>query len=1106
MSGLPLSIAALPPARGGRAKVLLALALAAAAGGLLAGPGLVQLGLFASGGTIAMTVLFLVLAGRLAARRRSRRAAEVGRIVAEDAAPCFTTDGEGAILYRNKAAEARFERGAAGTLAGTLGDIFAHPAAVLYRLQSRALRRGAAREDVVTRRGHLRLSVHRVDDDSFLWRLEEMLDRGLPGGSRGAEGLGLPMIVASRTGTILFMNEAVRRLVGGRPRTLDRIFTETNFRPGEAVIVAGAAGPVRALVAEVEGAGERREIYLLPAPPTGPRDAAVVEDDLPVALLRLGPGGAIRAANRRAREMLALSAEVPVSLPHLLDGPGRPLALWLDDIAEGRLPPRPEVMRLRRAAEDRYVQVVPWRAPDGAMSAVLTDATALKTLEAQFAQGQKMQAIGQLAGGIAHDFNNLLTAISGHCDLLLVSRDPTDPDYADLMQIRQNSNRAAALVSQLLGFSRKQPMLPERLELAELLGDVTHLLRRLVGEKVTLELAPSADPGVVRADRRQIEQILINLVVNARDAMPDGGPIRIATARRTLFMPLHCGRATVPPGDYALISVTDQGHGIPHDLQERIFEPFYTTKKAGEGTGLGLATVYGIVKQSGGFIFVDSEPGRGSTFTLWLPLHETAPVEQVDHNAVSWIIPQIVSDPHRMIGAGGGSGAWRPGPRQLLWPEPVAAGASDAPHDGPGAVPDGKQRESAALGTVAAGAAAHGGNAAVADSLPPRAMRADPSPGPTLEAVPRQTSPEGALQGAPGLPRTDDSLSNGCKSSEDAGAEGLGDAAPGPAATDADEASLSNLDAHTFCAGTGDPPPDAGFDSGQPDDPGSSLHDAGGGSPKVGAGSRLLIPDDDNRRGRHDGAVQRREVPGDLGAPTGVLVENSATPPRAEPPPSWAYPSDPLPPIGASDTLPEPGATGVIAGQADTTSSATDPRLRTGAPVSLPEPCSTGTSDGEPDAWTAPAGPEAPPTEATLPEAGLDRAAVGSGPPLTRRGAGVVLLVEDEAPVRTFASRALRLRGFTVIEAGSAEDALEALADPALAVDVFVTDVTMPGMDGPTWVRQALEDRPGVRVVFVSGYAEESLPRGRGAIPDSVFLSKPFSLDELTRTVQRQLH
>jgi two-component system cell cycle sensor histidine kinase/response regulator CckA len=309
-------------------------------------------------------------------------------------------------------------------------------------------------------------------------------------------------------------------------------------------------------------------------------------------------------------------------------------------------------------------------------------------------------------------------------------------------------------------------MRPEVLDLRQTMPDLTHLLNRLVGEKIGLEL--SHDPNLlpIKADRRQLEQVIMNLVVNARDAMPEGGTIRVETRVTTLSAPLRRDQAEVAPGQYVTIHVRDEGTGIPPDQIGRIFEPFFTTKRTGEGTGLGLSMVYGIVKQSGGFVFVDSTPGEGSDFVLYFPVHT------------------------RNDQAG-----------------EAAQDSSDAP-------------------------------------------------------------------------------------------------------------------------------------------------------------KRLA------------------ELPRDA----------------------------------------------------------------------------------------------------------------------------VVLLVEDEASVRAFASRALQMRGFTVIEAENAEDALEKLADGSLDVDVFVTDVIMPGMDGPTWVREALKERPDVKVVFVSGYAEDAFEKTEAKVPNSVFLAKPFTLSDLTATVQRQLH
>ncbi|WP_248298102.1 ATP-binding protein [Tabrizicola sp. YIM 78059] len=507
----------------------------------------------------------------------------------------------------------------------------------------------------------------------------------------------------------------------------------------------------------------------LPSCDQPPKDAGGADlEEVPVALMSFGSDGVLRSANRAARDLL-WQGELRAAMFHdVFEGLGRPVSDWLSDVASGRLQGGAEVLRVRNAREETFLEVTLRRFVDGGRPgalAVLNDATRLKTLEAQFAQSQKMQAIGQLAGGIAHDFNNLLTAISGHCDLLLLRHGHEDPDFADLEQIRQNANRAAALVGQLLGFSRKQTLNPERLDLEEVLSDLTHLLKRLVVERVDLKLSsPAALQGrplkPIRADRRQLEQVLINLVVNARDAMPQGGTIEIATESITLTEPMCRDRASVPAGDYTVIRVIDSGIGIADENRQKIFEPFFTTKRAGEGTGLGLSMVYGIIKQSGGFIFVDSNPGAGSTFSLYFPVF-----------------------------AG-----------EMTRPSPI-----------------------------------------------------EPRRGPS------------------------------------------------------------------------------------------------------------------------------------------------------------------------------------------------------------------------------------------------------------RPGAGVVLLVEDEAPVRAFAVRALRLRGHTVLEAATGEEALHALDDPGLDVDLFVTDVVMPGLDGPAWVRKALERRPGAKVIFMSGYAEDGLSEDQSRIPNSVFLPKPFSLNDLAETVQAQL-
>lgn len=718
---------------------------------------------------VGLTFVALVLIGRglvglktLDQRRLDRRLAQ---LTGQDATPSFTTDVLGQIRFQNASAQARFGGVQGETLVSVLGEAFAAPSAVLYRLQARAAHAGAAREDVVSRRGHTRLSVHRLVDDRFLWRLEEFADRSAQG--RGAETLSLPMLTANKSGVVLFTNEAMRRLLGGRPKRLDRVFATQPLRSGEEVEVNGVDGPLRAILAEVEGLAERREIFLLPLPAAAQTPQVQADfEHVPVPLLKFAPDGVLRAANAAARDQLHLEAGASPAFHDLFDGLGRPVGDWLSDVVAERKPGGAEVLTARQLGSEVFVQVTLRRIVEGGrpgVLAILQDATALKTLEAQFVQSQKMQAIGQLAGGIAHDFNNLLTAISGHCDLLLLRHKPEDPAYPDLIQIHQNANRAAALVGQLLAYSRKQTLKPERLDLEDVLSDLTHLLNRLVGERIRLRLSHGVGLQTIRADRRKLEQVVMNLVVNARDAMPEGGTIHIETEALCLRDDMRRDRALVPAGDYALIRVSDTGCGIPPDRLEKIFEPFFTTKKTGEGTGLGLSTAYGIVKQSGGFIFVDSTEGEGSVFQLYFPIYK---------------------------------------------------------------------------------------------------------------------------------------------------------------------------------------------------------------------------------------------------------------------------------PVSGEEPLPKPE-----------------------------------------------------------PKANL----------LMRPGEGVVLLVEDEAPVRAFASRALRMRGYTVLEAENAEEALRMLEDPRLEVDIFVTDVVMPGMDGPSWVKLALEQRPDVKVIFVSGYAEDALAEMQSRIPNSVFLPKPFSLSDLAATVQGQL-
>ena len=763
----------------------------------------------AATGAIFAALLVLV---RLIAARHGRAEAALSRVLdeftADDATPSVSTDAEGQIRHLNAAARTRFGAGAGTTLVALLDDHVAAPAALIYRLRNRAAAVGAAQEDLAVRGGGIRLSVHRVGSHGYLWRIADITGPGAAG--RSGEAINLPMMAVSRAGTILYMNDALRRLLGGRETTLERVITDLPLRPGEVHHVAGADGTKRMLLHQSEMSAGRREIYLLPPPEhraVDPDEWGLVEA-LPVPLVKLDRDSRIRSANRRARALL-LTEHSGEHLTDLVEGLGRPVSDWLREAWSGRNLGRAETLRATRT-DERFLQISleQIRDEDGpAVVAVLNDATAFKSLETQFVQSQKMQAIGQLAGGVAHDFNNLLTAISGHCDLLLLRHDRDDPDFGDLTQISQNANRAAALVGQLLAFSRKQTLRPERLDLAETMGELTHLLGRLVGERVEIDFETDPEILPVRADKRQLEQVVMNLVVNARDAIGGAGRVRLALNNVFLETPLKRDQAVVPAGEYVTIRVVDEGDGIAPEHLRKIFEPFFTTKLAGKGTGLGLSMAYGIVKQSGGFIFADSIIGSGTTFTLYLPVNRTGD------------------------------------------------------------------------GTEPAG---------------PDALSARPA--------------------------------------------------------------------------SGEPADETGSDAGS---------------------------------------------------------------------------------------------------------------ARTPAPA-------RGAGNASPDVHRAP--------DLPAPEH------------LSDAPGGNVLLVEDEAAVRAFAARALKLRGYTVIEADSAEAALARLEDPDLCIDVFVTDVVMPGMDGPTWVARALRARPDVKVVFVSGYAEDAANEHQARVPNSVFLPKPFSLSELTRTVSRQLH
>jgi two-component system cell cycle sensor histidine kinase/response regulator CckA len=278
-----------------------------------------------------------------------------------------------------------------------------------------------------------------------------------------------------------------------------------------------------------------------------------------------------------------------------------------------------------------YVSAVEEEEPDSEAAIVyVLETTGQRTLENQVNQRARMESVGQLAGGIAHDFNNVLSAIMMATDFLLNAHKPTDPSFQDIMQIKQNANRAASLVRQLLAFSRRQTMRPQTLDLGERLEDLRIMLSRLIGEKVALEVKHGRDLWPVKADISQFEQVIVNLAVNARDAMPDGGKLTVRTANVSAAECVRFGYKGMPAADYVLVEVADTGTGIAPEIIDKVFEPFFSTKEVGKGTGLGLSTVYGIVKQTGGFVYPASEIGKGTMFRIFLPRHVPGAAEMDD--------------------------------------------------------------------------------------------------------------------------------------------------------------------------------------------------------------------------------------------------------------------------------------------------------------------------------------------------------------------------------------------------------------------------------------------------------------------------------------------
>ena len=361
----------------------------------------------------------------------------------------------------------------------------------------------------------------------------------------------------------------------------------------------------------------------------------------PIGILFADKHLQIMEINNDIQQILGLSAEEIIR---------RKLSVWFNDDAKEKFKTAQEEYSLNHEAQyhfetklksgkDVEVYIYPMKAHYSSLSGEVTglivymeDMSQKRDLEMQVAQAQKMQAFGQLAGGVAHDFNNLLTAVICQCELLIQRHGVGDPSFSDLVQLKNNVNRAAGVARQLLAISRKQPLNPKLIDVTESFMEIYPLLSRMVGERTTFQINHGSDLGYIRVDPVQFSQVMINLVLNARDAMNGKGTLTIATRTERLSQPYRFGADIIKPGDFVVISVSDSGCGIAPENLNRIFEPFFTTKRhnTDSGSGLGLAMVYGIVRQTEGFIKVQSELGKGTTFEIYLPSYENMNAEAVD--------------------------------------------------------------------------------------------------------------------------------------------------------------------------------------------------------------------------------------------------------------------------------------------------------------------------------------------------------------------------------------------------------------------------------------------------------------------------------------------
>jgi len=644
-----------------------------------------------------------VLLGRLAAGRTPSLARQAFEALPNAA---FVTGADGRIGFANAAYAQRFPVGALPFALFREGAEDEEAVeAELARLQAQARSGGS---------GHAQLRARFADGSTAwfevtvapvaslkggaVWQLVDVTDqhqlRGVIEAGRSLlfrffDGAPIGLYSLDEAGRFLMVNETLAGWLGASPEALineragiaDFLAPEDDptrmpFDPlapaeGREVILAGRQGRlIHAAISqtvETTGAGARTASVVRDLAPDRAREEALVRarqrfqrffEIAPVGIALIDTHARFKETNPALDRLLLLSDEENLVgrnlMEFVIEDDQVPAADRLAQIVKGVPLERPHELRVRAGAQDKTLALFASRldTAEGSIAGLILhfiDLTEQKNLELQFAQSQKMQAVGQLAGGVAHDFNNLLTAMIGFCDLLLLRFRPGDQSFADIMQIKQNANRAANLVRQLLAFSRQQTLQPRVIDIGDVLTELSHLLNRLLGENVQLKMVQARNLGAVRVDQGQLEQVIINLAVNARDAMPNGGTLTIRTLNVERAEPTQRELEVMPAGAYVLIEVTDQGTGISKEIMGRIFEPFFSTKEVGSGTGLGLSTVYGIVKQTGGFIFVDSEVGVGTRFSLYLPQHQR---KEGEAEPPALLDPTEFAAPRDLTGAG----------------------------------------------------------------------------------------------------------------------------------------------------------------------------------------------------------------------------------------------------------------------------------------------------------------------------------------------------------------------------------------------------------------------------------------------------------------------